>query len=238
MKARDLILMLLIAVASVAVSGCNKQEPQGMDLPPLGIRESSNYAFDIMLYPRSLLVRSIEPGKFNSSERSMLSVSFKGEIYDATQDQSVAHELLKDFRSRVGDVYRPSHYTLPNMPHTTSALGKGIVSISIEAVEDYNANYPAGSSLAPIAEISYSSFDVDFAHLLTVQQPGLYPKRMEYKRLLSEGLLDMKIPSTLDMNISLKQAPSKSKVKLLIAIRFVNNTTIQQIEEVEILEAK
>lgn len=233
MKTKKLILLLWVVFAVFFASSCEKKRLDRSGDEDLV--HYLDYVFDEVVVPEAIRIRSNTNTSLNTS-RTILFLSIEGKSYRAHRDDKVVPKPVSDFCERIGDIPRPKQYRRVS-PIGGRALNRGITAIAIESEQDYNANHPAGTNLAPIVEVNYVSLDVDFKNLLSNggSTDGI---GIGYTRLLSEGIVECQIPSLRDIRLVFTEAPSQPKVKLRFVVTFDDGTSLERTEELEIHEAK
>lgn len=225
MKTIDLIWAFCLTLMVVVPFGCKeKTEPSGSQVVLGGPYGYQDYAFHYVVAPTKMKISQSE----TRGKHPVLYLDFDGPIYSDRQGYKIGLQELQEFRQRVGDSYRQQYYEIP--PYPVNVLARGITSLLVEAVEDYNENYGAGASLAPIIKVSYWSWDASF-------YSDSFKGRLDheqYTRLLSEGLVNTKLPESRGISVRLTEAPSQPRVKLRFVVTLDNGTQLELTEEVEI----
>ncbi|MDO4707871.1 MAG: hypothetical protein Q4A61_05585 [Porphyromonadaceae bacterium] len=237
MKTRTFILTMLAILASIALNSCSKQ-----DDPSKQQGEHTYYfdhIFDAVLVPRRLKLLTFTHPTYDkelNTPRTKLFLRIEGDSHGKQIDGS-AREPLKKFRERIGDRPRTNHY-FGTYPGGFKALHQGIEALQVEAVEDYNANYRTGSNLSSIVEVTYASFDASFKRLISSDNGNLNQIAKRYKRMLSDGISECKLPTPLDIMLDFKEAPKMPKVKLRFVLSLEDGSTLELVSEQEIKEAR
>lgn len=221
------VWLLASLIAGLSCASCTKDEPkEEVYIGPEGEESYLDHVFQEVVVPKKIKTTS-----YVSQLGSYLNLTFEGDIYRDQGRPYAVPKPLSEFRKRIGDEYRKGAY-INYAPFGRRTLTKGLVSLEIVSVDGYNAKYPAGSSLAPIVKVDYSSFDVNFEQAIALGG-GSLPKMKSYYRLLSEGIADAKLPGS-TLTLSFLEAPSQPKVELSFVVTFDDGTTLEDTEELEI----
>lgn len=215
MKTKYFILTMLTLLVGIVLSSCSKKDEEerrrrgGSTPSHYVIHEAYNpIAFTLSAPPTAYLDET-------TRARTPLYIIFKTEVYGEFRRNPQGLKALEALRKRIGDVYRDKPYERGYTP-----MIKGISNIIIETAEDYNANYPAGSSLAPIASITYRSFDQDIKNALAGNRLSLSELGNQYTRLLTEGIIDCAFPTGHSITVDFTEAPAQPRVNLRVTLVF------------------
>lgn len=223
MKTRDLIWQFLLALVVVIPLGCKETDKPTEG----GFRGYQDYAFRYVIMPKRLKMGTMLEERRDPSIMR-LRIDIDGPVLSDWEGHSSGLQELQEFRQRVGDTYRYQYYEV--RPYPVQVVARGITSLSVEAVEDYNENYLAGVSLAPIIEVSYWSWDASF---YSNSFNGVLHHEA-HTRLLSEGLMDTRLPVPKQIMLDFLEAPSLPRVKLRFVVTFDNDSQLELTKEVEI----
>lgn len=226
----------MFSVLFLAFWSCTTHEP---DTPP---RYKRDYFFNGLFVPIGIYVKPI-------ALQSELNLCLMGTMYDYHYERTVS--LLKEYRDRVGDVYRSKFY-LSEFPDEGTTIPYGVKGFRIEALDEYNATHPMGSDLADIVKVSYFSYDKYFLNQTSYKPGGFtFGERLGDIRELAGGL-NIRFPWIKKCNflkrnfliqeeddwgllrIHFQEIPIQPKVRLRFVLTLEDDTRFECAEEVEI----